>query len=49
MAFIPVLIIIAIVIYIIEIIMKPEKHKVALVVLTIFGALFSVFGNKKRR
>ena len=52
MEFIPVLILIAIVIYIIEIIINPEKHKVALIVLTIFAALFGAFGsdgkNKRR-
>ena len=40
MEFIPILILIAIVIYIIEIIMNLEKHKVALVVLAILSALF---------
>lgn len=52
MEFIPVLILIAIVIYIIEIIMNPEKHKVALVVLAILSALFGAFSDtskKKRR
>ena len=49
---IPLIIIIGIVIYIVEIIMEPEKHKVALVVLAIFAALFGAFGdssNKRKR
>lgn len=52
MEFIPVLVLILIIIYIINIIMQPEKHKVGLIVLAIIVAFVDVFGasdKKKRR
>lgn len=45
MEFIPVLVLILIIIYIINMFARPEKHKVGLVILAIIVGIFSIFGD----
>ena len=49
MEFIPLLVFILIVIYIVVAIMNPEKHKFGLVVMAIIAALFGSSSNKKNK